>query len=46
MGLITAIPFTYLLAKLEYPRAHFAGFAGVPGMTRFLEHFKSLGSRQ
>lgn len=41
MGLITAIPFTYLLASLNI-RMRLLQDSLASGMTRFLEHFKSV----
>jgi biopolymer transport protein ExbB/TolQ len=41
MGLITAIPFTYLLASLNI-RIRILQDSLTSGMTRFLEHFKKI----
>ena len=42
---MTAIPFTYMLASLNI-RMRILQDSLSSGMTRFLEHFKSLGSQQ
>jgi biopolymer transport protein ExbB len=44
MGLMTAIPFTYLLANLNI-RVRTLQDSLSSGMTRFLEHFKSVTAR-
>lgn len=44
MGLMTAIPFTYLLANLNIRVRNFQDTLS-SGMTRFLEHFKGVKAR-
>ena len=44
MGLMTAIPFTYLLANLNI-RVRNLQDSLSSGMTRFLEHFKTVTAR-
>ena len=44
MGLMTAIPFTYLLANLNI-RVRNLQDSLSSGMTRFLEHFKTISAR-
>ncbi len=44
MGLMTAIPFTFVLANLNI-RVRTLQDSLSSGMTRFLEHFKNVAAR-